>query len=190
MLAGPLWVVLMVLVVAGAAKFRSPSPTASALEALHVPSPLLAARAMGIAEVILGIAAALTGSPLLFGLVAASYAGFTGFILWALNGNQAELSCGCFGHEDTPPTVGHAAFNAAAAAIAALAVTNPISLGDFDGSFVEGALTAVLTAVAVTLTIAALTVVPRNHALVRGTAAPTAPTFALKSSGSRPRGIS
>lgn len=138
----------------------------------------------------LGVAAALTGSAALFGLVALSYAGFTGFILWALNGNQAEISCGCFGHEDTPPTAGHAAFNAAAAAIAALAALDPVAVGDFEGSAVEAVLAALLIAAAVVLTITALTAVPRNLALVRGTAPPTAPTFALKSTGSRPRGIS
>ena len=185
-LTGPLLVVLGVLVVAGGAKFRSPSPTAAALEVLSIPKPLVAARVMGIGEVILGIAAAITGAPLLLALVAASYAGFAFFILWALSGNQADISCGCFGHEDTPPTPGHAAFNAAAAAIAAVSVTNPVSLADFDGSLIEGVLATILTVMAVALCIAALTIVPRNLALVRGAAPAPTPTFALRSTATHP----
>ncbi len=181
-------VALGVLVVAGVAKVRSPSPTAAALEVLRIPKPLVAARLMGAGEVVLGVAAAITGAAALYGLVALSYAGFTGFILWALSGNQAAISCGCFGHEDTPPTIGHAAFNAAAAAVAALAVTNPVSLADFDGTLIEGFLAAVLTIAAVALSIAALTFAPRNLALVRGTAPATAPTFALKNTTPHPRG--
>ena len=185
-LTGPLLVVLGVLVVAGGAKFRSPSPTAAALEVLSIPKPLVAARVMGIGEVILGIAAAITGAPLLLALVAASYAGFAFFILWALSGNQADISCGCFGHEDTPPTPGHAAFNAAAAAIAAVSVTSPVSLTDFDGSLIEGVLATILTVMAVALCIAALTIVPRNLALARGTAPAPTPTFALRSTATHP----
>lgn len=164
---------------AGVAKVRSPSPTASALEVLRVPKPLLAARAMGVGEVTLGVAAVALGSAWLFALVALSYAGFTAFIIWALAGNQADISCGCFGHEDTPPTIGHAAFNAAGAAIAALGALDPVSLFDFDGTFAEGALAAVLTALAITLSIAALTSVPRNLALVRGTAPARVPEFSV-----------
>lgn len=186
-------VVLGVLVVAGGAKFRSPSPTAAALEALGLPKPLVAARLMGVGEVALGVATVIAGAPILYALVALSYAGFAGFILWALSGNQADISCGCFGHEDTPPTAGHAAFNAAAAAIAGLAIADPVSLADFDGSLAEGVLAAILIVAGVALCIAALTVVPRNLALIRGTAPSTAPTFALKStalesSASHPRG--
>ena len=189
-LTGPLMVVLGVLVVAGGAKLRSPSPTAAALEVLRFPKPLLAARLMGFVEVVLGIGAALTGEPALYGLVALSYGGFAAFILWALNGNEADISCGCFGHEDTPPTAGHAAFNAAAATIAALAIFNPVSLADFDGTVAEGVLAVIVTITAVVLCIAALTVIPRNLALVRGTAAPTSPTFALRSTATQPRGNS
>lgn len=183
-------VVLGVLVVAGGAKLRSPSPTAAALEVLRIPKPLLAARLMGFVEVVLGIGAAITGEPALYGLVALSYGGFAAFILWALNGNEVDISCGCFGHEDTPPTAGHAAFNAGAAAIAALAIFNPVSLADFDGTVVEGVLAGIVTIIAIVLSIAALTIIPRNLALVRGTASPTSPTFALRSTATHPRGNS
>lgn len=177
-LFGPLLVVVGVLLVAGVAKVRSPSPTASALEGLRVPKPLLAARALGMGEVVVAIAAIVFGSSLLFALVALAYGAFTAFIIWALAG-KADISCGCFGHEDTPPTIGHAAFNAAAAAVAAIGALDPVSIFDFDGTFAEGALTAVLTVLAITLSIAVLTSVPRNLALVRGTAPARVPEFSL-----------
>lgn len=182
LLMAPLFVALGVLIVAGAAKVRTPSPTATALEALHIPQPLVIARVMGIAEIALGVAAAIWGTWWLYALVAAAYASFTVFIFWALNGNQEVGSCGCFGHEDTPPTAGHAAFNAAAAAIAGLATTNPVSIADLGDSAFDVIVSLVLVILAVVLCIAALTSLPRNLALVKGTAPAQAPTFALRDS--------
>ena len=93
LLSGPLFVALGVLVVAGAAKVRSPSPTATALEALRIPKPLVTARLMGAGEVALGIAAAIVGASWLYALVAVAYGSFTLFIFWALSGNEDVGSC-------------------------------------------------------------------------------------------------
>jgi len=183
LLAGPLFIALGVLVVAGAAKLVRPSPTAAALGALHVPQPLLAARALGATEVALGIATAVTGEPLLFAGVAIAYGAFTIFILWALNGNQDVVSCGCFGHEDTPPTPGHVAFNAAAAATAALAVIDPVAIADLDGTVAQQILTVALIGLGIVLVIAALTALPRTLAIARGTAPAAIPTFSINSRG-------
>ena len=106
-----------VLLVAGLAKIARPSATATALRTLKIPSPMLSTRILGLGEVALTIGAFVTGSPILWAGVAASYASFTVFIFWALRDGDIAGSCGCFGREDTPPTPGHAAFNAAAAAI-------------------------------------------------------------------------
>ena len=187
-LAAPLYVVTGVLILAGTAKVFTPSPTATALRELKVPKPLIAARLMGAGEVILGIAAIATGAPLLWALVAVSYALFAIFILWALGGDNAVGSCGCFGHEDTPPTPGHAAFNAAAATVAALAVADPITLGDFDGSVLEALVAITLIGTAIALVIAALTTLPRTLAYARGTAAPIVPTFSLENTSTTPQG--
>lgn len=145
---------------------------------------------MGVGEVLLGIAAIITGAAALWALIALSYGSFAVFILWALGGNNAVGSCGCFGNEDTPPTPGHAAFNAAAAAIAGLAVVDPVHLGDFDGSVVEAAIAVALIATAITLTVAALTSLPRTLAYARGTAAPIVPTFSIENAASSPQGPS
>jgi uncharacterized membrane protein YphA (DoxX/SURF4 family) len=188
-LAGPLYVVTAVLVVAGGAKLLSPTATATTLRTIGVPKPNAATRLMGLAEIAVGIGAIVTGSALLWAAVALAYASFAAFILWALQADADIGSCGCFGHEDTPPTPGHAAFNAAAAAIAALAAADPVRIGDFDGSLAEGILFAALVATGTALSVLALTTLPRVIALARGTAAPQTPTFAVRATGSQ-KGLS
>lgn len=178
-LAAPLYIVTGVLLVAGAAKIVQPSATATALRTLGIPSPMHATRLLGFGEVALTVAAILIGAPLLWAGVALSYGAFTVFILWALRDGGVVGSCGCFGREDTPPTPGHAAFNAAAFAIAGLATVDPVRLSNFDGSLVEGALFAALVGLGITLSISALTALPRTLALAKGTALPVAPTFSM-----------
>lgn len=176
-LAGPLYVVTGVLLVAGIAKIVRPSATATALRELHIPAPLRSAQLLGVAELVLAITAVATGHPLLWAGVAVSYSAFTVFILWALRGNGAIGSCGCFGREDTPPTPGHAAFNAAAATLAALAVADPLKISQFDGSNLQALLLIMLVSLGVLLVVAALTTLPRLLALANGTAPPVVPTF-------------
>ncbi len=149
-----------------------------------------ATRLLGVAEITLAAAAVALGLPVLWAGVALAYASFTVFIIWALNGNQDVATCGCFGHEDTPPTPGHAAFNAAAAAVAALAVFDPVKLADFDGSALEALLAFVLVIAGIALSIGVLTTLPRTLALARGTAAPAIPTFSIENSPTTSQGRS
>lgn len=146
--------------------------------------PLVSARVLGLVEIALGIGAAISGAALLYAGVAVAYGIFTAFVLWALNGNQDVASCGCFGHEDTPPTPGHVAYNAAAAAIAGLAIADPVAIGDFDGSVPEALVTIAVVALGITLVIAALTSLPRTLAIARGTAPAPVPMFSIDSRGS------
>ena len=161
-LAAPLYVVTAVFVLAGAAKLIRPSATAAALRELSVPSPLSSARFLGLGEIILGVVAIATGNPLAWAGIALSYGAFTLFVLWALGDASRIASCGCFGREDTPATPGHLAFNAVASALAALAIFDPVRLGDFNGSAIEAILAIGLIAAAVALSIAGLTVLPRT----------------------------
>lgn len=179
-LSGPLYIVTGVLLVAGVAKLFRPSATATALRSLGVPSPMAATRLLGATEIALTIAAITTGAPILWAGVAAAYTGFTVFILWALRDGEILGSCGCFGREDTPPTPGHAAFNAAAATVAALAIVDPVRLSAFDGSAFEGVLLTTFVLLGVALAIALLTELPRTLALAKGTATPAAATFSIK----------
>lgn len=141
---------------------------------------MLATQLLGAGEITLTIAAIAVGSPLLWAGVAVVYAVFTVFILWALREGDVLGSCGCFGREDTPPTPGHAAFNAAAATIAGLAVVDPVRLTDFDGSVFAAALLVCLLALGTAVAIAALTELPRTLALAKGTAMPAPATFSIR----------
>lgn len=177
--AAPLYVATGVLIVAGLAKLRSPSATASSLRELRVPSPLVSARLLGAYEVVLGVAAFVFGSPILWGLVGLSYISFTGFVLWALGDKSRVGSCGCFGREDTPATNGHLVFNATAGAIALLAVFNPVELSSFDGTAFEAVLAIALVAVGITLSITAMTVLPRTLLAASPHSEPAVAQFAL-----------
>ena len=183
-LAAPLYVATAVLLLAGGAKLMRPSATATALRELSVPSPLLSARVLGLAEIILGIIAIATGHPLAWAGVALSYTAFTLFVWWALGDASRIGSCGCFGREDTPATPGHLAFNAVAGTVAFLAIFDPVRLGDFSGSLLEGLLAVLLISVAVALSITALTVLPRTLTLAVGTSAPSVPEFSVGTSES------
>jgi hypothetical protein len=178
-LAGILYLITGVLIVAGISKLIRPAATATALREMSIPAPIHAARLLGAFEVIVGVAAILVGSPILWALVAALYASFTIFVLWALQADSTIGSCGCFGQEDTPPTPGHAAFNAAAAAVSALAIGNPVRLGDFDGTPLEAVAFVSLICIGVVLAVLALTSLPRVLALANGTAKPVTPQFTL-----------
>lgn len=188
-LGPPLYIATGVLILAGLAKVQRPSATAGALVQLSIPAPLLAARLLGVAEVLLGVFAIVTGSAILWAGVALSYAAFTGFVLWALGDSSRVGTCGCFGREDTPVTPGHAAFNAAATALALLAALNPVSLSSFDATPFEAVIAVVAIATGIALSITGLTVIPRVLAHANGTAAPSVPEFSLDTPRS-PRGTS
>lgn len=183
-IAAPLYVATGVLIVAGFAKLRSPSATASSLRELRVPAPLTAARLLGAYEVLLGVAAIITAAPVLWGLIGLSYLGFSGFVVWALADSSRVGSCGCFGSEDTPATTGHLIFNAVASAVAMLTALNPVSLSSFDGSAFDAAVAIILIATGTALSIAALTVLPRTLAAASQQQPPVVPQFALANKNS------
>ena len=116
-------VVLIVLGASGIAKIINPAPTAGALKGANLPSSESTARALGITEV------AASGLGLVLGglwLAPASliYAGFGGFVLYALRARVPLQSCGCFGNDDTPPTRIHLVFNVVAAVSLAIAASS------------------------------------------------------------------
>lgn len=106
-------IALGLLGLAGAAKVVSPAPTSRALQATRLPSSPGVTRVLGVAE----IAAALVGLTLGGAAIlpaAALYAGFAVFTLGAVRQQTPLQSCGCFGREDTPPSVIHLAYNGVA----------------------------------------------------------------------------
>src|SRR5690242_16119216 len=114
----------LLLAVAGVAKVREPLSLVRALRAagLRVRAPLLArwVRSLALVEALVGVVALVRPEPVVAGLVALSYAGFTAFVLRALRSGSPLASCGCFGKVDTPPTPGHAAVTALLAVAAVL----------------------------------------------------------------------
>jgi hypothetical protein len=126
----------LLLAVAGMAKAIGPDDTARALAAV-VRSPLRSVRALvrvgSIAEVAVGLTALLMPRPWSAGLVAASYAVFAFFVIYARSTGGAIASCGCFGTPDTPATLVHAIINAglalSAAAVAWAAPSSGTVLG-------------------------------------------------------------
>ena len=123
----------LLLVVAGIPKVRDPAPTTGALRSVGIRVPQVAVRLGGGAEAVLGAFAVLTGSAVAAALVAASYLGFSAFLVVALTRGGMVASCGCLGRPDTPPTRSHLlvtlALAGGAVAAAATGATGLIDLG-------------------------------------------------------------
>jgi hypothetical protein len=129
--AGPFLVAVLLLTAAGALKAYDPTNTVGALRkaGLSVASGLV--RAGGVAEVLIGVVAIVTGAPVAAALVALSYALFTAFVIFALVRHLPIGSCGCFGKVDTPPSVVHVVLNVGAiVAATAVAVRGGGGVGD------------------------------------------------------------
>ena len=126
-LSGPVYLAGLLLALGGAAKALRPVPTAGALRALHLPGPRSGVRALGALEVVLGLAAVLSGARFLLVAVGCFYVAFAIFVLVALRSGTALQTCGCFGSVDTPPSMIHVGLDAvlAAACLAAGAVGLP-----------------------------------------------------------------
>jgi uncharacterized membrane protein YphA (DoxX/SURF4 family) len=123
--AGPLVSVLAaVLVVAGAGKLRAPAAAADALRSAGLPAGTIPARLVGAAEAVIGILVLVAPSRPALALTAALYAVLAAFALRLLLAAEPAASCGCFG-ADAPPSPLHAAFDVAAAVIAAAAAFGP-----------------------------------------------------------------
>jgi hypothetical protein len=156
-LAAPYLAAGLLLVAAGIAKTREPLSLTRALRSAGVPvrAPLLArwVRVLAALEAAVGLAAVGHPSAVTAALVAASYAGFTAFVLRALVSGSPLASCGCFGKADTPPTAGHAVVTAVLAVCAGLVAARPFGP-------VPGVALVVVTAVLAYLLYVALAVLP------------------------------
>lgn len=116
--AAPFFVASALLALAGGAKLARPEPTVGALRSVGVPANRALAQAFGLSEVLLGSTAVVIGGAFAAALVALAYLAFAGFVAVALRKGGAVASCGCFGTDDSPPTVVHLALNTLAAAAA------------------------------------------------------------------------
>jgi hypothetical protein len=161
-LTGPGLVAAALLVVAGAAKVVDPANTVGALQALRLPSSPTLVRSGAAAEAAIGAAAIVAGGTAWWALVAASYLAFAGFVLAAMRAGTMIGSCGCFGHEDTPPHPVHVVLDVVLAGVAAAAAAQGLvpaeEIADAPG---PGAVVVALSALSLWLVYAAFVHLPR-----------------------------
>lgn len=117
---------LALLAVAGVAKIVEPTFTSGALLATGLPSGVGIVRLLGMAELMAGVAGLVFGGPLA-APAALFYAGFSIFTVNALRRDVPLQSCGCFGREDTPPSMIHLGFNVVATAALVIAAARGLS---------------------------------------------------------------
>lgn len=106
-------IALCVLVSSGVLKLADPEPTTGAMGGAGLPGSRLLTYSLGVSEIVVGSAALVVGGVATV-LAATLYAGFTVFTFAATRRRVPLQSCGCFGREDTPPTLLHVIYNAAA----------------------------------------------------------------------------
>jgi hypothetical protein len=173
-LAGPFAIACALLAAGGALKAVRPGDTANALGAVGFRVPRTPARALvragGAFEALLGVAALMTGGPVLALLVGLSYVGFAGFVVLALRTGAPISSCGCFGKVDTPPSPVHVVVDTAFAGVAfGAAVVGGVALPDvLAGQPLAGIPFVFLLAIGCYLVFLAFTALPKTMAAVRG----------------------
>ena len=106
-------IALLLLAASGIAKIRDPEPTSRALQGLGASYSTATTTALAFAEIATGLFGLLGVREALIG-AAALYAGFAIFVGVALRRDLPIQSCGCFGRDDTPPTIVHIIYNSAA----------------------------------------------------------------------------
>jgi len=106
-------IALGLLAASGTAKLIDPEPTTGAMRSARLPASRLITYLLGIAEVLLAVASLAVGGIAVVGS-AMLYAGFTIFTFAATRKRIPVQSCGCFGRDDTPPSLIHVVFNLAA----------------------------------------------------------------------------
>lgn len=117
-------IVLALLGASGVAKLFDPDPTAGAMRAAHLPAGRSIVRLLALLEIASALAGLAFGGYWVSGALVL-YLGFTLFTAAAVRGRIPVQSCGCFGREDTPPSVAHVLYNAlAVVALAVVLVTD------------------------------------------------------------------
>jgi hypothetical protein len=172
-MAAPTLAAAALLVAAGGPKVLRPLDTWRALRSVGLPVPPLAVRIGGALEVVVGALAIVQGGRIADALVAASYLGFTGFVIVALRKGGVVASCGCVGRPDTPPTVAHVVVTALFAAAAGIAAGGgPSGMLSWHSTSTATAVSVVGFAVLIAwLAWLALAELPRLRAIVRSATA-------------------
>jgi hypothetical protein len=118
-IAGPLHVIVGLLLVAGVAKFVRPGATAGVAKAAGIPATKWVVRIFALVEITAAVAAFVIGGWIPALTVGILYLVFAGFVLMLKARGIKTAGCGCFGQEtDDPPGYAHIMVDVVAAAIA------------------------------------------------------------------------
>ncbi len=130
-MAGPFFAISLILVLSGALKVVSPESAASALTTLGLPVPDPAVRLLGVGEMALGVTGLVVAGAGVALAVAGAYVAFAVVAELlrrpsrASDGAETVASCGCFGRNDTPPSLLHTGVNVLGAVLGFGAVVWP-----------------------------------------------------------------
>jgi len=173
-LAGLVYAAALLLGAAGAGKATEPGATRIALRSAGLPASELAARSLGVADVLIAAAALVAGGPVAVGLVAASYLGFAWFARRLDQKTRGAAPCGCFGASSAPVGTLHVVINLLVAlGVGVAALDAPGSIWAAAGDTPWGGVPFVGLAVLLTwMLYAALTALPETRAAAK--AAPPA----------------
>lgn len=117
------------LVVSGIQKLGNPAATAGALRAAGFPHARALVFLLAVVEVTVGAGSIVSGDSFFAGAQAVVYGGFGGFVWIALARRIPIASCGCFGRQNTPPTLIHLGVNTLAAVGATIHGLGPAPTG-------------------------------------------------------------
>jgi len=179
-LVGPVVIVSAALVVAGIAKVRQPVPTMAMFESVGLPGSWWLGRALGVLEIVVGLAAIAFGGIAVVG-VAVLYAVFTVLMVRLVLMGDAAPSCGCFGTRSTRPSWVHVVADGAAAFVAGAAALagTPALLDVLADQPVLGLPYVGFLVVGTGAFVALLTSLPELLLEVHSTSRPDVPAFRL-----------
>ena len=123
--AGPYFAAALLLAIAGGLKVARPRSAAHAMRSADLPGSPLLGRVLGLAEIVIAVAAIVLRGRATAALVAVCYLGFAGFVVRLRRHAGARADCGCFGAEDSPASPLHVWLNLVLAALAVAAVAWP-----------------------------------------------------------------
>ncbi len=182
LLLGPLWIVAVVIGIAGAWKLAQPRGTRQAMAALGWRVPALAVRGIGAGEVVLAIAVVVAGGAALAWVTGGLYLAFA-VIAQRLRGR--EVSCGCFGSASARSSRWHVGMNVACALVAAAAaiVGPPAALDAWERLPVGGVAHVILVGAGAAAVVALLTVLPAATEAMRAPGRSVPVTFRVVDRG-------
>lgn len=172
--SGLLLAAALVLGASGVAKVLHPETASDAMSRIGIRTPRWSMRGAGIAEIVLGTAAALAGSTALAVLVAVAYLAFAA-VAWRMSRAEDLTSCGCFGAAGARPGPIHVVVDLALAggALAAAATSGGGAVALVTDTPWLGSIALVGAALGASGVVALLTVAAETDELARGDAAPS-----------------